>query len=272
MRKRYGPSWSGVDVVMVRKGVLLTIALCVLIFAGPVSSQTVRTVGGGPGGDQVYSMTDAHVIGTFIQHTDLAYSNGGSTIGYRQNIMAVDGETRYTRDLSLDTSNATVASPNFEAQTALTYDAAGDGNPSGTMMYDEATAVSAYGESTTGSSLSCPFGPADATLPAYSAQVVAGTSMIGVSEVALDTQASATITAASPDVPVSLNYNVNAEGIPGVGNDTFAEGSATFYMTADVKGGAGSGTATGSEISYNDVTNVNGLFDVAKQMSYSSAA
>lgn len=232
----------------------------------------VPAVPGGPGSDQVYSITNAYVSGTLFQHTDLAYSQGGSTIGYRQNILAANGETSYVSTVGLDTRNATAATPNLATQTALTYNAAGDGTPGGSMMFDEAGAVSAYGESTASSSLSCPIGASSSGGPAYSAQVVAGSSMIGVTEVALNTQTTASITGAGSSVPVTLTYQVDAQGIPGVGNDTLAEGTATVYMTATITGGAGNGTVPASDISYNDVTNVNGLFDLAKQMAYTSSS
>jgi hypothetical protein len=272
------------DMVMgkvVRLGMMIISALLILSMAWGVMA--VRPVPGGAEHSGISSVTDGYCDGTTIVNTALSYAgtNGNlsdgpaldtgelqATIGYRQNMLAVNGTTDYVRSLQLNTNNATVGNRNLEVQNAISYVSEG----SGSMTYDEAVALAAYGNSTTDSSISCPFGPNPAEVPAYAAQVVAGSNMIGVKEVALNTESGAVSTAASLDVPVSVNYNFDATGVPGVGNDTLAEGTATVYMTASVMGGNGNGTALGTEVNYNDVTTVSGLFDLAKQMGYSSTS
>lgn len=264
-----------------RFGIAITSAVLVLGMIWGVAA--VRPVPGSAEHSTISSLTDGYCEGTTIVNTALSYgtTNGNladgpalatgevqGTIGYRQNMLAVNGTTDYVRSLQLNSNNASIGNRNLEVQNAISYVS----NGTGSLTYDEAVGLAAYGNSTTDNSISCPFGPNPAEIPAYSAQVVAGSTMIGVREVALNTEAGAVSTAGSIDVPVSVNYNFDATGVPGVGNDTLAEGTATVYMTASVLGGNGNGTAVGTEISYNDVTSVNGLFDLAKQMGYSSTS
>lgn len=261
----------------------MSVASMLLVLGMVWGVSAVRPIPGGAEHSGLSTIVDGYCEGTTIVNTDLSYgssnedlNNGAAlttgevmgTIGYRQNVLAQNGTTDYVRSLELDTRNATAGNRNLEVQNAISYLA----NGTGSMVYSEAVALDIYANSTTDSSISCPFGPNPAEVPASHASIVAGSDMIGVKEVALNTESGATSTAASLDVPVSLTYNFDAQGIPGVGGDALAEGSATVYMTASVEGGNGMGNATGTHIEYNDVTHVDGLFDLAKQMGYSSTS
>ena len=52
---------------------------------------------------------------------------------------------------------------------------------------------------------------------------------------------------------------------------TAAVGSATAYVDANIQGGNDNSTAPGSTVEYHEVTSVDGLFDLAKSVSYTSS-
>ena len=188
--------------------------------------------------------------------------------------MAISGEATYDKYTNLDTGPKTANSDNFESTQILTYDTEGDGDETGKMIADESILVEtvAYGctvgETCCDSVWGAPDGEA---LPATNGVIVAGSEMV-VSEAAVTSSTGARITADSTSTPVSMDYSVEIEGVNQTEGDltTGAEGTATVYVNANIQEGIGNSTAVGSEITYSDVTTASGLFNLAKEVSYTS--
>jgi hypothetical protein len=69
-----------------------------------------------------------------------------------------------------------------------------------------------------------------------------------------------------------MDYSVAIEGVNQTPGDpsTGAQGSATAYVSANLQEGLGNGTAVGTQVTYSDVTSASGLFELAKDVSYTS--
>ena len=116
----------------------------------------------------------------------------------------------------------------------------------------------------------CPWGvTSEQTLPPSNDIVEAGSSM-DVTEASVVSIGSATITAASVDEPVEMEYYISVDGSGQTGND-YAEGTATVYVDATLQGGNGNSTAMGSDVDMDQRVTVNGLIELAMTESYSSS-
>jgi len=239
----------------------------------------------------ITTRTSAAVIGNLYSHSDIVYVQGNndlsdnpplnatsgegqSTISYQQDIMAISGEATYDKYTNLDTGPKTANSDNFESTQILTYDTNGDGDSTGKMIADESILVEtiAYGATVGETCCDSVWGAPDgAVLPSTNGVIVAGSEMV-VSEAAVTSATGATITADSTSTPVSMDYYVEIEGVNQTEGDltTGAVGTATVYVNANLQEGIGNSTAVGSEITYSDVTTASGLFNLAKEVSYTS--
>ena len=233
--------------------------------------------------------TRAAAVGSLSAHTDIVYVQGNgnlsdnpplqpngegqSTLSYQEDVMAVSGEVTYAKDSTLDTGPKVANQNNFESDKVMTYNSSGDGTDTGKMIASESILVetAAQGE-TTGTPGCCPWGTGnDQALAATNDVVVAGSDMV-VSEAAVASSADARITSDSISTPVSMDYSVAIEGVNQTPGDpsTCAQGSATAYVSANLQEGLGNGTAVGTQVTYSDVTSASGLFELAKDVSYTS--
>ena len=238
----------------------------------------------------ITTRTSVAVIGNLYSNSDIVYVQGNndlsnnpqnmtcgegqSTISYQEDIMAISGEATYDKYTNLDTGPKTANSDNFESTQILTYDTNGDGDSTGKMIADESILVEVVANGCTTGETCCDsvWGAPDGTAaPATNGVIVAGSEMV-VSEAAVTSSTGATITADSTSTPVSMDYYVEIEGVNQTEGDlsTGAVGTATAYVNANIQEGIGNSTAVGSEITYSDVTTASGLFNLAKEVSYTS--
>jgi|LAHR01.1.fsa_nt_gb hypothetical protein len=276
---------------MKRNTCILIAAILVIIAVCGSFASAARTLPPTNETTSITTRTSVAVIGNLYSNTDIVYVQGNndlsdnpplnascgegqSTISYQEDIMAISGEATYDKYTNLDTGPKTANSDNFESTQILTYDTEGDGDETGKMIADESILVEtvAYGctvgETCCDSVWGAPDGEA---LPATNGVIVAGSEMV-VSEAAVTSSTGARITADSTSTPVSMDYSVEIEGVNQTEGDltTGAEGTATVYVNANIQEGIGNSTAVGSEITYSDVTTASGLFNLAKEVSYTS--
>ena len=271
---------------------IFIIVLVGLVALGSGLASGARTLPPTNETSKITVLTSASVVGNLYSHTDIVYVQGNqdlsdnpplnescgegeSTISYQQDIMAISGEATYDKYTNLDTGPKTANSDNFESTQVLTYDTNGDGSETGKMIADESILVSAVANGCTVGETCCDsvWGAAEGSaMPPTNDIVEAGSSMV-VSEAAVTSISSATITGDSPDTSVSLEYSVDITGVNQTGDkdpSNGAVGTATAYVKADLQEGLGNSTAVGSEVTYSDVTSASGLFTLAKEVSYTS--
>jgi hypothetical protein len=264
-------------VAKVKRGVSVDVIILamVILIAVSCSALAARPVPAGSESSGITVRTSAHVDGDFLSHTDLALQQGTSgdqisTIVYSEDTNAINGKTDYSKDTNIDTGNVVNGQNNVQITRDISYDG-GDG---GIMHSDENVIVQTVGTEEISAAGCCPWGvTTDATSPAECETVQAGSTM-DVTEVSASSSTGVRAIADAPGTTVSLDYSIDAHGInqttPG---DTAngAIGSASAYVDASGVAANGNSTTPGSDISYHDVTSVDGLFDLSKDISYSSA-
>jgi hypothetical protein len=267
--------------------VLIIIPLLMIGFCGTATG--ARTIPASNETARITVTTSAAAIGSVTAHTEIVYVQGNgnltdnpplgadgegqSTISYREDTMAVNGAVSYAKYTDLDTADKTGTGDNLYTERVVEYSADGDGQTGGRMLSDESILVDVVATGTVDSVGCCPWGAdQDQVLPATHDTVVAGSSM-DVTEASVTSQSSARTTSSSVDTPVELSYSADIRGInqtPGDMNEA-AVGSATIYVDAHLQEGLGNETAKGTDVTYSDVTSASGLFDLAKDITYTSA-
>ena len=240
-------------------------------------------------------VTHASVNGMFMSHSDVTIqqSNGqGSlnemplqagqsiaTTGYYEDTIAVDGETNYTKTFEASTSAMidTESQKNIQSDRIISFESNGNG---GRLTSDEGIMIDIVGNSIDSELAGCcaPFnaGDDDTILPSEDETVMAGSRM-DVTDVSAHTQASSRIIADTADVPVSLDYTFNAQGTNQTDPNDHANGaigSATVYVNGNIQTGLGGDfedNALGGQTTIEDSTSVDGVFDLAKDISYRSS-
>ena len=256
---------------------VIVIAMVILI-AVSGSAMAAHPVPPGNETSQVNVKTSASVIGNFQANTNLVLqqSSGdlvpplapGEQVGmaeYSESTMAINGETNYAKNTQINTGGI---GENVQTDRIITFDAA-DG---GRMVSSEEAIVMTVGSEATSDTGCCPWGStANATTPAALEYVQAGSKM-DVSEVSAASSSDIKVISNVPGTPVTLDYSIDAHGInqtPGT-MDSPAIGSATAYVAGVIMQG-NNGSTQSTDMQYHDVTSVDGLFDLAKEVSYSSA-
>ena len=228
--------------------------------------------------------TAASVVGSFQAQTELVLqqSNGNlspplasgdqvSLIAYSENTMAINGETDYSKNTNINTGNVVNGQENLQTDRIITFEA-GDG---GRMVSSENVLVQTIATEDASAAGCCPWGTTtNVTLPAECETVQAG-SKLDVTEVSANSSSGVRAISDQPGTTVSLDYSIDAHGInqtPG-SLENAAIGSATAYVDGRTLASIGNGTTTtpGTHMEYHDVTSVDGLFDLSKDVSYSSA-
>lgn len=269
------------------RGVLsvMIIALALISLFG--SSIADTTIPGGPSSSGLRVTTSGSCSGNMINQEELAWlqttgnlssmpplgpaCTGLNIVGYGEHTMAVGGNSTYNKIFDVDTGNKTSSQDNLFVEKVVTFDAEEAG---GRMVSSEDVMVETISTGTNDPS-SCaygvsPFGDLNATRPAENSRVTAGSSM-DVSEVSAHTSATARTVSAVTDT-VEMTYSINARGLNQTpGNETPAVGSASAFVDADIMtGGSTNATDLQTDLSYHDVTSVDGLFELAKDVSYQS--
>ncbi len=252
----------------------------VILLAASGSAMAARPVPGGNETSVITVQTSAKVIGNFQAQTELVLqqSTGDlvppledgeqvSLVAYSENTMGINGATDYSKNTNINTGNVVNGQENVQTDRIITFDA-GDG---GRMVSSENVLVQTVANEATTASGCCPWGSTtNATLPAECETVQAG-SKLDVFEVSASSSSGVRAIADTPGTTVSLDYSIDAHGInqtPG-SMENAAIGSATAYVDGKIT--QGNGTAPGTNMEYHDVTSVDGLFDLSKDVSYSSA-
>jgi len=260
---------------------VIIIAMVILIAASG-SAMAARPVPAGNESSVINVQTSAQVIGNFQARTEivLQQSNGNltpplvngeqiSTIVYTEDTMGINGATDYSKNTNINTGNVVNGQENVQTDRIITFDAE-DG---GRMVSGENVIVQTIGTETTSAASCCPWGSAtNTTLPGECETVQAGSKM-DVTEVSASSSSGVRAIADQPGTTVSLDYSIDAHGInqtPG-SMDNAAIGSATAYVDGRIQASTGNGTQAGTNMEYHDVTSVDGLFDLSKDVSYSSA-
>lgn len=260
------------------------VVLVMLLFCGV--AYAARTIGESNETSALSVEVQATAIGSLHSDTDLVYAQGNedlsdnpplnplgegeNMIGYTEDTLAVSGSIIYVHNLYLDTANQVSPSSNLETERMIDYSAEGDGTGYGRMYSEETIMVSSVSTAADTESGCCPWGvTSEQVLPPSNDRVEAGSSM-DVTEASVVSVGSATITAASVDEPVEMNYYVSVDGSGQTGND-YAEGTATVYVDAVLQGGNGNSTAMGSDVDMDQRVTVNGLIELAMTESYSSS-
>jgi len=255
-------------------GILLFL---ILLFSMPAGAGHTPATSGD--GINIRTTTKVDVIGSFLTSDDLDWtdgSNGDQTVvGYYEHTNAIGGETKYSKDFSLDTGDKTAIDNNLKSTRALDFSASADGSPGGRMITDEAVMIDTINNGASGTlnevSL-CPLGSSaeNSNSAAFSGRVVAGSSL-DVAEVSLVTDTAVRAVASNADTPQSLTYTINAHGTE-LNNTTSngAIGDATAFIDANVVQGNGETGSETSSLSYSDLTSVSGTFNLSKDFTYSS--
>lgn len=258
---------------------VIIIAMVILI-AVSGSAMAARPVPAGNESSVITVKTAASVVGSFQAQSDLALmqSTGDlvppleageqvSLVAYSENTMAINGATDYAKNTQINTGDVVNGQENVQTDRIITFDA-GDG---GRMVSSENILVQTVANEETTTAGCCPWGSTtNATLPAECETVQAGSKM-DVTEVSASSSTGVRAIADIPGTTVSLDYSIDAHGInqtPG-SMENAAIGSATAYVDGNIM--QGNGTAPGTNLQYHDVTSVDGLFDLSKEVSYSSA-
>jgi hypothetical protein len=169
-------------------------------------------------------------------------------IGYKESLKVTDGETRFVKDMGVDTGDT----PNLDVMESVGYSQMGT---IGSLSLDEEVSMGIVANwcPTEGELLCCPCAAAAIpNLPASSEDVKASSSMV-VTDVLATTRGKVGIT----EAPVSLQYGVTATGSGGTG--TPAHGSIAAEFSASALEGSAENVdlyALGSRMTYYERSSV----------------
>ncbi|HTY14158.1 MAG TPA: hypothetical protein VMC42_00445 [Methanoregulaceae archaeon] len=155
------------------------------------------------------------------------------TTGYNDQIMAVSGQSTFSKTMALSTANKIADQSNIKADTSLQYIATDTGRATRTedLLLDGTSQAS-----DTSIAILCPFAStASAVIPAYCNIEQAGSSM-DTTLTSVVTHADDRFVGTDSSFPVVLNYNINAQGItlPG-GTSSPMIGSVSAYLKLHVQ-------------------------------------
>lgn len=192
---------------------------------------------------------------------------------YRENTMAAAGSTKYTKEYTMDGTNATAGNDNLNVRHTVNYQA--DESQNGLMLWDEQGTISQYGRgnASDNGTVKCVFAGSNANggSAGFAGTVSAG-SLMNVEEVAAVTQMGGRSITKDSKIPVSLKYSFDAQGLDTDTKDKLATGSASVYQDTNFeiydKTQVNSNTTTKIQDSQN--TQARGLFDLAQTVGYTS--
>jgi hypothetical protein len=223
--------------------------------------------------DQITVVTSVSVNGNFEDHSSLAMQQDGGTVGASEDTMAVNGNTTYEKSQTVDTSSQSVAGDNLQTDRIIEFNATPG---TGGRMTSSDSVVVATQTSQSSTDPACGLGGGDpgTTSGGSTNSIVEAGSTLDVTQVSAHTSNDARAVTDSSGTPVALDYSISAQGINQTPGDTStgAVGSATAYVDANIQTGDANSTSPDGTVDYHDVTSVDGLFDLAKSVSYSSAS
>jgi hypothetical protein len=232
-------------------------------------------VGGTASAAEITVVTSVSVVGNFQDHSSLAMQQAGGTVGASEDTMAVSGTTTYEKSQTVDSSPQNIAGDNLHTDKIIEFNATpGTG---GRMTSDEEVLVATEGSGSSSSSDPlCGGGIGDpgTASGASTNSIIRAGSTLDVTEVSAHTTSDARAVTDSAGTPVTLDYSIAAHGINQTPGDvtTGAVGTATAYVDANIQTGDVNATSPDGTVEYHDVTSVDGLFELAKSVSYSSAS
>ncbi len=265
---------------------IVIITVLVIVLAAGTSAMAAIPVAAGNQTSVITVQTSAASVGNFQDHQSLALeqTNGQNlspplsaaqtvgVIGATEDTMAVHGTTTYVKSQTVDTNNKNVAGDNLHTDKIIEFNATPDGS-GGRMTSSEDVVVASMSTNATDPNC-CALGSSDpASITPASNEIVQAGSTLDVSQVSAHTTNDARVISDTPGTPVQLDYSIAAQGINQTPGDmsTAAVGSATAYVDANIQGGNDNSTAPSSTVEYHEVTSVDGLFDLAKSVSYTSS-
>lgn len=267
---------------MTQKVTKIWIILVIFLLSGLFLSAGVMAARTMPSsGDPIQVRTDVKAYGSegFRQYTSLEYIqssvnvsdspplNPGELIGQMgvvENGLAQGGETTYTGYLQLDTSSKDLGN-NLDAQKRVTFE--GTPGEAGRMLYSQTVGMHVIGNSTDLAEANlCPLGSDQQGSQggSYDERVSAGSSF-DVSQMDLTT-VSGVRTISDSGASVNLQNSVNAYGINGTTSQAVGSGQASIHASSM----QGNGTTQTTSLNYDDITEVDGLFELAKTSTYNS--
>jgi hypothetical protein len=230
---------------------------------------------------------DATCIGTLVVDHDMDWGQTNTPDGdihsatlrgdevrtdttYRENTLAASGTTKYTKDFSMDGSNATQGTDNLGVRHTINYLA--NESEGGQMLYDEQGTITQYGRGTPNNTeIKCVFASGSGGAAGFGGYVSAG-SLMDVKEVAAVTQMGGRMISADAKTPTNLRYAFDAQGVDSDTKDKLATGSASVYQNTNFEtyGKDPSSTNTTTKIDDRQNTQARGLFDLAQTVGYTS--
>jgi len=257
-------------------GLCLLSVFCNISFADPGINATPEVQG-------ITTSTSIDCIGTVTESDSLAMTSTNSgavnsmpldqgqdqyTAGYNDNLMAVSGQTSFVKSMQISTANTIADQSNVKASTSLQF----IGIDGGRATRDEDILVDGAGQATsTADSILCPFASSTSdSIPPFCNIVQAGSS-IDTSLASVVTNANTRFIGTDATIPVTLNYNIAAEGIT-LGNQTSPMiGSVSAYIKAHVQEARNSSSTKSEDLTYSETSSASGLINgFSKSMSYQS--
>jgi len=155
------------------------------------------------------------------------------TTGYNDQVMAVSGQSVFTKSMAVSTGNKIGDQSNIKADTSLQYIAIDTGRATRTedLLLDGAAQAT-----TTSNAILCPFATSvSPVIPAYCNIEQAGSS-IDTTLTSVVTHADDRFVGTDSTFPIVLNYNINAQGITlSDGTSSPMIGSVSAYLKVHVQ-------------------------------------
>jgi hypothetical protein len=147
---------------------------------------------------------------------------------YTNKIMAVKGITTYVKTIDMNTKNSALGQSNIETDEQLYFEGEDGGQTTGA---EEISTFNAGMATTSKDTLLCPFSASkDPVNPPFNVMVQSG-SKFDVYSAAIATQVGATTVAETGDIPLTVDYNIDATGL----------GSVTAYTSVYAQEARGDG-------------------------------
>jgi hypothetical protein len=191
------------------------------------------------------------------------------TVGYNDNLMAVNGQTTFVKSMQISTANTIADQSNVKTTTNLQF----IGIDGGRVTRSEDLLIDGAGQATdTAGSILCPFASStSSTIPAFCNIVQAGSS-IDASLTSVVTKADTRFIGTDATFPVVLNYYFAAKGIT-LSDRTSSPmiGSASAFIKAHIQEARNGSATKSADLVYSETASASGLINsFTKSMSYQS--
>lgn len=192
----------------------------------------------------------------------LQSNQGANLIGYNEYTQAVRGNTIYNKTFEVDTSNKGEDENNLDSSRTVSF----NGTPiKGGIYSTEEVLIHTTARGGNSSSL-CPL-PAEVISAASDCTTVRSGSKLDMSNVSASGNTTAR-TISNTTGSVALHYDINIHGENGP--DTPAIGMASAHVDVHEMTGNDEQTGLGTETSYEEITSIDGIGTLQKDVSYKS--